>query len=661
VREKWENEHGALPQSIAARTPRGGRHTYYRTQTPVKSRVNLYPGIDVRGTGGYVLLPPSVVNGKPYQWITPPGVVPIADADSIVYTFLSPVPADFDKRGTPYQVPETIADGQRTNELMKLLGSLQAKGLSDEAIRATISVENEARCTPPLTDKELEQTVFAALKRFQKGTAPYTLDRDYSAAESSILAQLNALHPEQNKRYGWHDAGNGNLFSDLARDICRYVPERKMWYFYDGTRWAPDVGSTHAMNYCKSIANALLHYVAASGQNFSDENRRQEYIKHITKWQQLKCRKTILEDAATVAPVKLADFDRDPWLLNCLNGTLNLKTIEFKPHSSADYITKLAGVAYQRDARCARWEQFIDEITCNDPALARYIQKAFGYALTGDTRHECFFILYGASSRNGKGTLCETFMRLVGDYGRTASPDSIAQQKFTDARKPSEDIARLFGARFVNMSEPDKKMILCAALVKTLTGNDTIAARFLGENSFEFKPQFKLFINTNHLPYVSDSTVFSSDRVKVIPFNRHFSEAERDTTLKLHLARPDNLSGILNWCLSGLRLLEKEDWKAPEAVKAATADYSADSDKIGQFISDMLTKDPAAEVSAKNVHIAYQDWCFNNGLKPEGFTEFKKSMASAQVEIKRKRPKGGKENCNKAQFLIGYDLKPAVK
>lgn len=161
---------------------------------------------------------------------------------------------------------------------------------------------------------------------------------------------------------------------------------------------------------------------------------------------------------------------------------------------------KLADVEYIPKCRSERWNQFIDEITCGDKALARFIQKIFGYALTGDTQHECFFILYGATSRNGKGTLCETFLRMVGDYGRTASPESIAQKKFSDSRSPSEDIAKLAGTRFVNMSEPDKKMILSSALVKTLTGNDTISARFLGENSFDFRSQFKMVVGTNHLP-----------------------------------------------------------------------------------------------------------------------------------------------------------------
>ena len=133
-------------------------------------------------------------------------------------------------------------------------------------------------------------------------------------------------------------------------------------------------------------------------------------------------------------------------------------------------------------------------------------------------------------------------------------------------------------------------MVLSASLVKTLTGRDTINARFLNENSFEFVPQFKLFINTNHLPKVTDPTVFDSGRVKVVPFNRHFSEEEQDKTLKRRLRQTENLSGILNWCLDGLRLLQETGLDAPRTVREATAQYRRDSDKIARFVDEMMEK-----------------------------------------------------------------------
>lgn len=650
---EWENSHGALPDTVCCHTPRGGKHLYFKTQEHIKCKTNIYPAIDIRSEGGYVVAPPSVVNDIAYRWLKAPGIYSVAKADNIVYTFLSPVPNSFNQSSIPFSMPDEIPEGQRTSTLLRMLGSMQSKGMSDEAIRAAVMAENSSRCNPPMTDEELESTIFPALKRFSKGTAPYTLDRDYTADSAEIVEHLKELHPENNKRYGWHDAGNGNLFADLFMDKARFVPERKKWYVYDDTCWTVDIGNTKVMNLCKCAAGALLMYTAV---NVTDETVKSGYLKHISKWQQQKYRETILKDAATVAHINLADFDCDPYLFNCSNGTLNLKDMTFREHDSGDFITKVAPVNYVSGARCERWERFITEITCGDQDLARYIQKALGYALSGDTKHECFFILYGATSRNGKGTLCETFLHLVGDYGKTANPESIATRKNTDSRSPSEDIARLAGARFVNMSEPDKKMMLSAALVKTLTGNDTVTARFLGEGSFDFKPQMKMFVNTNHLPYVNDSTVFSSNRVKVIPFNKHFTEAERDMQLKAALTTPESLSGILNWCIEGWQLLNIEGFSMPAAVSKVTQGYEEDSDKMGQFISDCLIPSPSGESDARLVHGKYQEWCYANGLKPEGFSEFKKSLASAGIETKRKRPNGTGRSANPTWHIVGYTL-----
>lgn len=652
---EWENIHGKLPDTVSCTTPRGGRHLYFKSAEETKCRTDIYPAIDIRANGGYVVAPPSVVNGRCYSWIADPSESPVASANDVVCAFLNPAtenPDDNDRFSTPFFMPDCIAEGHRTEMLLKMLGSMQAKGFSDNAIRAAVMEENESRCTPPLTESELEKTVFPALRRFPKGTAPYALDRSYEAETESLVSMLKEMRPESNKQYGRHDAGNGNLFAHLFNAKARFVPERKRWYVYDGTRWVSDIGNIRVMNLCKAAADALMLYAVG----IADEEVKNGYIKHVSKWQQQKYRETILKDASTVSCASISEFDADPYLLNCRNGTLNLKSMAFRNHDSRDMITKCANVDYVPGARCERWERFMSEVMCGDAELARYLQKSLGYALSGDTRHECFFILYGATSRNGKSTLCETFLHLVGDYGKTASPETVARRKYSDSRGPSEDLARLAGARFVNMSEPDKKMVLSAALIKTLTGNDTVTARNLGEGSFEFKPQMKVFVNTNHLPVVNDSTVFSSDRVKVIPFNRHFSEEERDPLLKSKLTTPESLSGILNWCVDGLRLLNTEGFGAPAAAREATEEYAESSDKVGQFIDDCLVPSPSDEADARAVHLSYQVWCGDNGYTPEGFSEFKKSLASAGIETTRKRPNGSGRAGSKAQFLVGYRL-----
>ena len=459
---------------------------------------------------------------------------------------------------------------------------------------------------------------------------------------------LEELSPYKNPRYGWNDIGNSNLFSDYYSPIARYVKERKQWFIYDGRIWKADTGNLMAMNLCKKLANKLMVYALS----IEEELLRKQYIEFISKWQTRRQREIILKDAQDVRPISIGAFDKDIYLLNCQNGTLCLKTGEFREHKAEDFITKLAGAYYDPSARCPRWEQFIDEVMSGDKEKAEFFQKSLGYALTGDTRYEAMFILFGATTRNGKGTSMETFLKICGDYGRTCRPETIGIKANSSSSAPSEDVARLAGARFVNISEPDKRMTLSAALLKTLTGSDTVNARFLHENSFDFKPQFKIFTNTNYLPAVTDLTLLTSGRVKIIPFERHFKEDERDHGLKDEFFKRENLSGILNWVLQGYEKLCRTGLDMPQSVKDATLAYHKENDKVGQFIEECLVEDSSSEERTSEIYFAYQCWCRENGYFVENARNFKAALSNVGL-IVRKRPRSGGE---KTTLFRGYRL-----
>ena len=184
-------------------------------------------------------------------------------------------------------------------------------------------------------------------------------------------------------------------------------------------------------------------------------------------------------------------------------------------------------------------------------------------------------------------------MKMMGDYGKTAVPQTIAQQANARGGAPSEDIARLAGARFVNISEPDKKMQLDSSLIKRMTGRDTIAARYLNENTFEYTPQYTIFINTNHLPTVGDNTIFTSGRCHVIPFQRHFSQEEQDIGLKELFSQC--LPAILNYCLTGYWLLKETGMDPPDSVLNATQLYREDNDKM--WLYDFTAYDNPSKIA----------------------------------------------------------------
>lgn len=349
-----------------------------------------------------------------------------------------------------------------------------------------------------------------------------------------VMEKLEQLRPEANPRYVWDDLGSGRLFADIYCSIARYVPERKCWYTYDGKRWVQDVGSMLTIELCKDLADRLWIYACG----IKDERLRGSYKEFVGKWQKRYRRNIILQDAQSVYPIAMRMFDTDLYLLNCENGTVDLRTMEFREHDANDLITKITPAEYKPSATCERFDIFIEEIMSGDTDKARFLQKILGYAVSGETRYECMYILYGATTRNGKGSLMESVLKVMGDYGRAVRPETIALKSNANSQGPSEDIARLMGIRFVNISEPDKSLVLNAAQVKSLTGNDALNARFLHENSFDFRPQCKIFVSTNHLPRITDNTLFSSGRMVVVPFDRHFDESEQDKTLKEQFALP---------------------------------------------------------------------------------------------------------------------------
>lgn len=482
-----------------------------------------------------------------------------------------------------------------------------------------------------------------------------TGDRPLSVVLHNIL---NGIPPDC-ERYRLDDVGYGNLFADIYRQEVRHVDERNCWYVYDGTCWSRN--DKAAMEKCKEMTRAVSDYLLQN-LTFRSGNDGQKQFANLTS---RRSRETVLKDASSVYPIHVSDFDRDPMLFNCLNGTLDLNTYTLRPHDPDDLLTKVADVSYEPSAICDRWIQHIREVTEGDDELAVYLQKAASLCLTGSNPYECFFLLYGPSTRNGKSTTMETIMAMMGDYAMTSNPETIAQRQNYNGGGPSENVARLAGARLVNIPEPDKKLVLSAALVKTLTGNDTITARYLHENSFEFKPTFKLFVNTNYLPRIPDLTVFKSGRVKVIPFKHYFDANSQDKNLKATLIQPQNRSGILNWLIEGLKLLRTQGFAEPQAVIDATADYRQDSDKISQFLEECTYTTPGANARMADVYKAYQNWCVENGTHAQSLPNFRKDLED-HVTIGRSRFIGGDKLSNAVACVFdltldaGYTITPGA-
>ena len=504
-----------------------------------------------------------------------------------------------------------------------------------------------------LGDAETKRLLIEAVKNAEPFHSPSKPDPSEKIImpqkpDGDILEVIKKLKPQV--RFGYNDRGNGELFAAVFGKTARYNVTAKEWYVFEGGYWQTDTGAMQVNGLAKKLYDALLVYASS----LTDESKS-SYIAHVNKLGRLNVREIMIKDARDRCFIKSEDFDKDPWLFNCKNGTYDLKNGYFRKHNPDDLMSKMSNVFYDENAESPDFEKFLVDIMSGDSEKKRYLLSALGYALTGDASQECMFILYGATTRNGKGTLMETISYMLGGengYAMSAQPETLARRQNKDSRQASGDIARLKGARFLNVSEPQKNMVFDAALIKTLTGRDTITARHLHEREFQFVPEFKLFINTNHLPHVNDDTVFQSDRINVITFDRHFGDNERDVNLKDKLRTPENISGIFNICLKGLRNYLEHGLVRPRSVSAATELYRQQSDRQGVFISECLEADSLSSVKAKDVYEVYVRWCSENNFHAENKTNFIAGLRSKNLITDFKKIDG--ESCR--NVICGYKI-----
>ena len=452
--------------------------------------------------------------------------------------------------------------------------------------------------------------------------------KNFKINKEGLVKKISEINPYSTEIYkNVDDMACGKLFYEVFKDIAKYNTTTKTWFVFTGKRWEKDEGNMYVEALAKSLTAAWIRSASESEDTSTDYLRYQNKINGLR--QRTKRDKMIL-DARSFNCVDFKSFDAKDNLINLQNGTFNLDTMKLQEHDSKDMISKIANVSYDQDSYSEEFYSFINEVMQNDKEKIDYLQRIFGYCLSATTEQEECYILYGKSTRNGKSTLLETIADLLNDYAANVPSESFAQMK-RDSRAASGDIARLENVRMVHMTEPDKRMIFDVALLKRVTGADTLTARKLYESEIEFRPKFKLIMNTNHLPMVNDETLFKSNRIKVITFDRHFEEYEQDKDLKSRLQSPDNASGIFNWLLEGYHKYKKKGLEAPDSVIKATNQYKNESDKIGLFIEDCLIEIEYSIIAGCKVYESYKKWCFENGYKEESINRFYRELRNRDM------------------------------
>lgn len=517
------------------------------------------------------------------------------------------------------------------NSFIRVAGDLDAHGKGAKYARAAVAaaMPNSGMVLPAFNDgrdrgdfNDLHQ--FSGLDAVRSQLEKTDLaQRDFSPSNDAVdtipLPEFDApALPVADVRDGTSttrpltEHGNALRILDKHGEHLRFAPEVKCWLVWRGAAWTWDTGA-----HVRETAAALAPTIYSEGAAF-----QMAMAEHFAKWarvtqteQRVNSAVALLSDMARVR-LPLSAVDADPMLIGFDHArqVIDLHTGLARPAAPSDYLTKSLMPCTMGDAsKAVRWLSFLEQIFSGDKELIGWLHRWCGYLLTGSTQEQIFLFFFGLGA-NGKSVFAELIRYVLGDYARTVAAETLTETK-RQGGAASPDLADLIGCRLALTTETEDGSALAESLVKALTGGDSIVARKLYHDPVTFTPAFKLLMLGNHRPIIRGTDFGIWRRVRLVPFNRIFSEGERDT----HLL--DKLKGeahhILAWMVQGcIAWQHKSLADVPAAIANQTAEYRQEQDVIGQWLAECTKAERTAEVDTTELYTNYRNWAIDSGLKP---------------------------------------------
>ncbi len=399
------------------------------------------------------------------------------------------------------------------------------------------------------------------------------------------------------------DVVMADLFVAETGGTIRYVSERKQWLLWTGDRWERSKCESGINQKLQQWARTLAGRVP-NGGNEDVVARAYTYCVNLCNATPISnLRRVVMSHPDVLTKEETMDTKND--LFNCANGTLDLKTFELREHRKEDLITQITDTNYVEDGKCPNWDSTMQKVFCGNQDLIDYFQRVMGYALIGSTKEEIMLILYGNGS-NGKSTVTQTLNRVLGTKRNGGYSNSVTS-KLLDANRQLHDQyqAQLDKCRLALFSELESDVQLAESVLKNLTSQDDIDARYLHENSFTFTPTHLAILSTNHKPEVKNNDNGIWRRIKLIPFEANLAKLGKDVDMPEKLKA--EYGGILSWCVEGLKAYREHGLGKCEVVEAATRQYRTDEDSFEDVFNSVFTKDSGSAVNVTDAYAAYSE------------------------------------------------------
>jgi P4 family phage/plasmid primase-like protien len=409
-------------------------------------------------------------------------------------------------------------------------------------------------------------------------------------------------------KYERNDSGNAKRLISAHGEDMRYCEAWKRWLVWDGLKW-DDSSQCAAARLAHGIAEGML--LEARSMPDIDDKAQRAAVSFAIQSGNTRRVNSMLEAAQSVCgmPITPEALNKNAYLLNCLNGTVDLRTGGLMPPRREDYITRAIPVEYDPHARCPQWERFLFQIMGGKKHLVEFLQRVAGYCLTGDTSEQCMFILHG-SGANGKSTFLNVLQNVLGCYAKAAESQVFIEKKNDDATFYA--LASLWGARMVTSIETGEGRKLDEPLIKQATGGDIITCRRMREDFWQYMPEFKLFFATNHRPIIKGTDNGIWRRIRLVPFEVVVPDSEQDKQLTSKLLK--EVPGILAWGVRGCIDWRRGGLREPDDVLIATREYRDEQDTLGAFLDECCLIGPEYHDTTQNLYHTYTRWAKDNGV-----------------------------------------------